>query len=41
MAFDAISVRAAVQELQNELCGGFVDKIYQSEKDGSGYARQN
>lgn len=33
MAFDAISVRAAVQELQNELCGGFVDKIYQSEKD--------
>ncbi len=33
MAFDAISVRAAAQELEQELCGGFVDKIYQSEKD--------
>jgi predicted ribosome quality control (RQC) complex YloA/Tae2 family protein len=33
MAFDAISVRAAIQEIRDDLCGGFVDKIYQSEKD--------
>lgn len=33
MSFDGIVIRAIIQELNNTILGGRVDKIYQHEKD--------
>lgn len=33
MAFDAVTMRALVNELQNAVTGGRIDKVYQPEKD--------